>query len=156
MVHEGKQGSEKVKPQPERRVAIPQGKPTTFPLFTELPKEMQSRIFSLHAESYIETSDSIWALKGPDGHSRQLYDVRRGPDSFFFMFDSYDACLGTGESCNEIHLPASLEVSVLARQATLEQLWKIYNSESSTDLYLTRLMKTLLKTKDVELHEIKG
>lgn len=156
MVLEGKQGAKKVKPQPERREAILPGTPTTFPLFVQLPKEIQSRIFSLHAKSYIETSDSVWALKSPDGHGRHLYDVRRGPDSFFLMFDSYDACPGTGERCDEIHLPASLEVSVVARQATLEQLWKIYNSDSNTGLYLTKLMKTLLKTKDVKLLEIKG
>lgn len=152
MVHEGKQGPRKTESQPGRRIATP----TTFPVFTELPKEIQSRIFNLHAESYIETSDSIWALTGPDGHSRHLYDVRRGPDSFFFMFDSYDACFGTELGCKESHMPASLQVCVLARQATLEQLWKIYNSDSNTELYLTKLMKTLLETKDVKLLEIKG
>lgn len=105
------------------RVAITPGKPTTFLQFTELPKEIQSHIFSLHAESYIETSDSICALKGPDREIRQLYYVRRGPEYLLLiMFNSHDACLGRGGSCNEIHLPASLEVSVLARQATLKHL----------------------------------
>ena len=85
-----------------------------FLLLAELPKEIQPRIFGLHAESYIETSDSIWVLKGPDGHGRHLCYVRRGPNSFFFMFDSYDAYVGTELGCKESHLPASLQVCVLA------------------------------------------
>lgn len=141
----------------ERTPTVLPGPPTTFHMFSGLPKDIQTYIFSLHAESCVKTPEAVWSLGGPEGHARNVFDIRRqSPDgSFFLTFSLSNMCLRQDLHCREVHLPAGLWVSVLARQATLDQLWKLYNSELP-GLEVTKLMKTCFQTKEVELVQTRG
>lgn len=74
--------------------------------------------------SHASRHQTILSLRGPEGHARDLFDIgRQGSDgSFFLAFSLRNMCLRQDLRCREVHLPAGLRVSVLARQATLAQL----------------------------------
>ena len=141
----------------ERTVLVLPGPPTTFHPFSGLPKELQTYIFSFNVESCVKTPEAIWSLRAPKvTPERNLFDIRpQGPDSSFFLtFSLSNMCLGQDLRCREGHLPAGLRVSVLGRQATLGELWKLYNSDLPGP-EMTKLTETCIQTRKVELIHIR-
>lgn len=89
----------------ERTVLVLPGPPTTFHPFSDLPEELRTYPFSLHADSCAKTPEAIWSLKGPQGHARNLFDIRHqgldGPFSLKVSLSNMSLCQDL--RCTEIH-----------------------------------------------------